>query len=199
MALTVNLTFFRIEMGNCCDFLKKSEDDEEEEGDYDFVPSPNHYDGKRNWKEQRHGYGTYYYDNGDVYEGHWENDEKHGEGTYLFASGKVLKGFFERDSYIGSVRLSPKKGKKHKKDKVEQCPAKKIYMDDDGLIVAEARMQNKPSPYPPKDAFKDLGRPDIDTSLLERQKKEKQARERQQRHKKTTERIRKKYNIPIPK
>ena len=44
-----------------------------------------------------------------------------------------MKGFFERDSYIGSVRLSIKKAKKHKKDQVEQSPAKKIIMDDDGL------------------------------------------------------------------
>lgn len=77
-------------MGNiCC----TSEEDEHEK-DYMFAPKPNQYNGKRNWKKERHGYGTYYYDNGDVYEGNWENDEKHGLGTYHFSTGKMYRSFF---------------------------------------------------------------------------------------------------------
>lgn len=72
-------------------FCSKPSNDEEEEWEKDYisVPQPNQYKGKRNWKNQRHGYGTYFYDNGDVYEGDWAEDEKHGLGTYNFASGKV--------------------------------------------------------------------------------------------------------------
>jgi len=43
-----------------------------------------------------------------------------------------LKGYFENDSYVGSVPSKIKKGKKHT---TEANPAKKIYMDDDGLYV----------------------------------------------------------------
>lgn len=73
-------------MGFC---FSKPNEEEEWEKDYINIPQPNEYKGKRNWKNQRHGYGTYFYDNGDVYEGEWAEDEKHGSGTYNFASGKV--------------------------------------------------------------------------------------------------------------
>ena len=29
---------------------------------------------------QRHGLGSYFYANGDLYEGQWENDQKNGQG-----------------------------------------------------------------------------------------------------------------------
>jgi len=74
-------------MGNCFRNINVEEDESEKE--YLFTPKSNFYEGKRNWQKQRHGQGTYYYDNGDIYEGDWVNDEKHGEGTYHFVSGKV--------------------------------------------------------------------------------------------------------------
>jgi len=66
-------------MGNCFRNINVEEDESEKE--YLFTPKSNFYEGKRNC--------TYYYDNGDIYEGDWVNDEKHGEGTYHFVSGKV--------------------------------------------------------------------------------------------------------------
>ena len=32
-----------------------------------------------------HGFGAYYYINGDVYEGSWKKNFRHGMGSYLYA------------------------------------------------------------------------------------------------------------------
>ncbi len=36
--------------------------------------------------DKRNGWGTYYYINGDTYEGEWRNHLRHGKGTYTFAA-----------------------------------------------------------------------------------------------------------------
>lgn len=44
------------------------------------------------WKHDvRHGFGAYYYPNGDVYEGHWRRGLKEGLGTYIWADSKETK------------------------------------------------------------------------------------------------------------
>lgn len=44
------------------------------------------------WKHDvRHGFGAYYYANGDVYEGHWRKGLKEGLGTYTWANSKDIK------------------------------------------------------------------------------------------------------------
>ena len=48
----------------------------------------------------RHGFGTYFYANGNKYIGEWSNDRPNGKGTMIFASGT---------KYIGEV----KNGKRH--------------------------------------------------------------------------------------
>jgi len=48
----------------------------------------------------RHGFGTYFYANGNKYIGEWNNDRPNGKGTMIFASGA---------KYIGEV----KNGKRH--------------------------------------------------------------------------------------
>lgn len=35
--------------------------------------------------DQRCGFGKYYYINGDIYEGEWQNHVRHGQGTYTYA------------------------------------------------------------------------------------------------------------------
>ena len=39
--------------------------------------------------DERSGDGTYYYINGDVYEGQWKYNKKHGKGVYTCASTKL--------------------------------------------------------------------------------------------------------------
>jgi len=44
------------------------------------------------------GYGTYIWDNGDVYLGEWKKDKKHGQGTMTL----VHKGQWENDKFLGN-------------------------------------------------------------------------------------------------
>jgi len=72
-----------------------SEDFDEEQG-----PNLGVYEGERNEKEERHGYGKATLPNGDKYEGYYENGKRNGQGTYKFKNGA---------RYIGQYI----KGKKH--------------------------------------------------------------------------------------
>ena len=61
-----------------------------------------YYIGEVNYNDDPHGKGTYYYANGDKYEGMFENNQRHGKGTYYYANG---------DKYVGMW----KNGKAHGK------------------------------------------------------------------------------------
>ena len=37
----------------------------------------------------RHGYGTYFYENGDIYQGGWQQNKKHGHGEYRYCDGRM--------------------------------------------------------------------------------------------------------------
>ena len=71
----------------CCE--AEEEDNTDDEKEYLFAPDINSYDGERNRKKERHGKGVYYYANGDVYDGCWQQDKKQGYGQYRFQTGKV--------------------------------------------------------------------------------------------------------------
>ena len=46
----------------------------------------------------KEGYGVYYYENGDKYDGNWKNDKKEGKGYYFYnQTGEVYKGNFNND------------------------------------------------------------------------------------------------------
>uniref|UniRef100_A0A1A7XT03 Radial spoke head 1 homolog n=2 Tax=Iconisemion striatum TaxID=60296 RepID=A0A1A7XT03_9TELE len=45
------------------------------------------YEGDRNEREERHGFGKAFFPNGDIYEGHYQNGIRHGQGTYRFHNG----------------------------------------------------------------------------------------------------------------
>ena len=46
------------------------------------------YQGEKNCLGQRHGYGSYLFNNGDLYEGCWKFNKMHGYGVYTFSSGQ---------------------------------------------------------------------------------------------------------------
>jgi hypothetical protein len=46
----------------------------------------------------KHGKGQFYFENGDKYDGEWENNTKHGHGIYTFGKGK-----WEGDKYEGML------------------------------------------------------------------------------------------------
>jgi len=47
------------------------------------------------------GYGSYNFDNGDLYVGTWKNGSKHGNGNYYWKSGKVYCGEFKEGKFDG--------------------------------------------------------------------------------------------------
>ncbi|KAF7233941.1 hypothetical protein EG68_12403 [Paragonimus skrjabini miyazakii] len=67
----------------------EAEDIEEEEGVY-----LGEYEGGRNERDERHGYGKAILPNGDTYEGYYENGKRHGEGVYRFKNGARYIGFY---------------------------------------------------------------------------------------------------------
>lgn len=46
------------------------------------------YDGETNCLGQRHGYGSYMFANGDLYEGCWKFNKMHGFGQFTTFSGQ---------------------------------------------------------------------------------------------------------------
>ncbi|KER25461.1 hypothetical protein T265_07084 [Opisthorchis viverrini] len=67
----------------------EAEDIEEEEGVY-----LGEYDGGRNERDERHGYGKAILPNGDAYDGMYENGKRHGPGIYRFKNGARYDGAY---------------------------------------------------------------------------------------------------------
>lgn len=44
-----------------------------------------------------HGKGTYYYADGGVYEGEWQDRKMHGKGRFTFPNGSVYEGDWKND------------------------------------------------------------------------------------------------------
>ncbi|KAJ3110502.1 18S rRNA maturation protein [Phlyctochytrium bullatum] len=54
------------------------------------------------WKDdRRHGFGTYYYEDGSYYEGMWADDQKEGWGKMNYADGSVYEGEWHREMRHG--------------------------------------------------------------------------------------------------
>ena len=47
------------------------------------------------------GKGTYFYKNGDVYEGEWQLDRREGMGKMIYANGKIEEGKWMKDEFVG--------------------------------------------------------------------------------------------------
>jgi len=55
------------------------------------------YKGTLDGKQKRTARGSYYYLNGDSFEGQWANDVREGKGKLLFADGGIFEGEFNKD------------------------------------------------------------------------------------------------------
>ena len=53
------------------------------------------------WKNTFHGHGVYYYKNGNVYDGDWVSNQRTGEGTFSWASGDRYEGHFTEGKLDG--------------------------------------------------------------------------------------------------
>lgn len=52
-------------------------------------------------QQQRDGYGTYYWKNGDSYTGSWSENNKHGQGTFAWVNGDRFVGTWRNGSAEG--------------------------------------------------------------------------------------------------
>ena len=67
--------------------------------DEDFTE---YYLGNRNAEGQKHGIGTFTYEDGSTYEGGWENDKRHGEAcVFTTPTGETISGDWENDVIEG--------------------------------------------------------------------------------------------------
>jgi hypothetical protein len=57
---------------------------------------------------RRHGHGTYFYANGEVYCGDFQDDQRHGFGRMQYQNGDVYEGWWEHDHTYGPGRLASK-------------------------------------------------------------------------------------------
>ena len=60
-----------------------------------------YYDGDVNNNNERHGYGTFVWKNGDKYVGEWRNDEMNGRGRYTWNDGGYYEGDFKDNKFNG--------------------------------------------------------------------------------------------------
>ncbi|XP_018651571.1 hypothetical protein Smp_190140 [Schistosoma mansoni] len=74
----------------------EAEEIEEEEGVY-----LGEYEGGRNERDERHGYGKAILPNGDTYEGMYENGKRNGSGVYRFKNGARYDGTYEDNKRQG--------------------------------------------------------------------------------------------------
>jgi len=57
-------------------------------------------------EDQRNGNGTYYYVNGDSYQGEWYLHKRHGQGTYTYAAtGSHYRGTWDDGKKKGSGEI----------------------------------------------------------------------------------------------
>lgn len=59
--------------------------------------SNGYYIGELNSTNERHGYGIYYWNDGQRYEGFWQNNDYNGYGVLKLDNGNILKGRFSGD------------------------------------------------------------------------------------------------------
>lgn len=61
--------------------------------------------------EQRNGFGTYLWEDGQKYEGNWQDNVRHGMGKLYFSNGEVLEGTWKQGKLDGEVVKKDKNGK----------------------------------------------------------------------------------------
>ena len=76
--------------------LKRHENQEQKE---------NRYIGQFNDKGQKHGLGKFYYQDGSIYFGQWENNHRLGFGYYYWPNGDHYQGYWEQGKMQGLGQL----------------------------------------------------------------------------------------------
>ena len=48
----------------------------------------------------KNGYGTYAWEDGNIYVGEFKNSLEHGQGTYTYSDGRIDKGIWKNDRLV---------------------------------------------------------------------------------------------------
>ena len=82
---------------------------------------------KGSWKDgQKHGQGTFTWENGQTFSGNWELGKRKGPGSITFPSGFILKGTWENDQLNGVSEIESKSG---------QVIEKRLYKNDEVIKI----------------------------------------------------------------
>ena len=74
-------------------------------------------------KNKKQGRGFYYYNNGDIYEGDWDENKRHGKGLFTTRrNGETCKGEFVKDEFTTGVYIDSK-GSRYKNAEHPDKPA----------------------------------------------------------------------------
>jgi C-terminal processing protease CtpA/Prc len=79
---------------------------EEESTSRQDYSNGDYYIGEFNEAGKRHGQGVYYWNNGNKYDGQWENNYRNGQGTYTWVSGAKYVGNWENDYRNGQGKMT---------------------------------------------------------------------------------------------
>jgi hypothetical protein len=103
------------------------------------------YEGEIIENNIRHGYGIYYYINGDRYEGLWFNNLRHGTGILFKNNGEIYDGWWQNDFMEGVGTFYHKNGDRYYGEWREGKKQGKgfIYSDDGSKFVGEFRNNKK--------------------------------------------------------
>ncbi|VDL93608.1 unnamed protein product, partial [Schistocephalus solidus] len=119
-----------------------------------------------NWADdKRNGIGTYYYINGDCYEGEWRNHLRHGQGKYTFAAtGLVYSGLWKEGKMDGWGELIHEKYRFIGIWKDGKAPEEK-RPDDEGENVTISRWKGQTIEKITKDDVKPKAYTEADATL----------------------------------
>jgi len=109
-------------------------DDEEEVGEEENTNNLGSYEGERNEKNERHGYGKAKLPNGDTYEGQYQSGKRHGTGTYRFSNGARYIGEYVKNKRHGKGAFYYPDGSKYEGDwneNVREGQGKYTYPNND--------------------------------------------------------------------
>ncbi|XP_065834248.1 radial spoke head 1 homolog [Oscarella lobularis] len=94
-------------------------DDGSENEFEDQGPNLGTYEGDRNEKDERHGFGKAVLPNGDAYEGEYQNGKRHGKGSYRFKNNARYVGEYVQGKKHGNGTMIYPDGSKYEGNWVE--------------------------------------------------------------------------------
>ena len=83
---------------------------------------------------KRHGIGTLYLSNSEIFDGNWRLNQKNGIGTYFWADGDVDVSVYEQDVRLESIRWTKDRNCAYSLD-LKSGKKKEINLSDASQIV----------------------------------------------------------------